>query len=103
MRTCIHLLLPFMLATAADAAPFDSQPAEVDRTEQLERAKDAKNAVFTALDSNGDDELSKAEAAIELSLSRDFDEFDHNGDGVVSREEYLRERHAEEGSLEGVE
>lgn len=95
----LYLLFPLYSL----AAPFNSEPVEVGREEKLERAKDAKNAVFTALDSDGNDQLTREEASIELSLSRDFDDYDHNGDGIVDRQEYLKERHAAESDIEEVQ
>lgn len=103
MPALLRVLCLSLFPLVSIASPFNSEPAEVDREQQLERAKDAKNAVFTALDSDGNDQLTREEASLELSLSRDFEDFDHNGDGVVDRQEYLRERHAAESNIEEVQ
>lgn len=87
-------LLTAAFSAALLAAPLGSDigrdPVTVE--EKLERARDANNAVFTALDSNGDDRIDKGEAEIERRLRIDFDEVDTNSDGVISNEEYLAHR-----------
>lgn len=46
-------------------------------------------AAFEALDRNGDQQISRTEAAGEKSLSDSFATVDANGDGYVTQAEYI--------------
>lgn len=46
-------------------------------------------ATFTTLDRNADNQLSKTEAGTDRKLSDAFAYVDTNGDGFISRDEYL--------------
>ena len=97
-----------LLSTSAIAAPLGSDigrdpDGAYDRSESLERAQNAENAVFTALDQNGDGGLDKDEAQVERTLRYDFDEVDANRDGSVSREEFLANREAQKSDIEEAE
>lgn len=49
----------------------------------------ATAANFATLDRNADNQLSKTEAGVDRKLSDLFAYVDSNGDGFISREEYL--------------
>jgi Ca2+-binding EF-hand superfamily protein len=49
----------------------------------------ATASAFTALDKNADNQISKTEAGIDRKLSDGFAYVDTNGDGFISRTEYL--------------
>lgn len=64
-------------ATLAAATAGDAEPAKPGA------------ATFEALDKNADQQLSKIEAAADRTLSASFAAADSNGDGYLSRSEYL--------------
>ena len=49
----------------------------------------ASPAAFTALDKNADNQISKTEAGMDRTLSNVFAYVDTNGDGFISRTEFL--------------
>lgn len=55
---------------------------------QAVRSK-ASPAAFTTLDKNADDQISKTEAGVDRALSNGFAYVDTNGDGFISRTEFL--------------
>lgn len=48
------------------------------------------SAAFNRADSNGDGQLSRAEAATLPSVAANFDQIDRNGDGRISAEEFAQ-------------
>ena len=111
MKRSMNWKIPFAtvvsaLSLSVVAAPLGSdigQNPDPSPQEKLERAKDANNAVFSALDRNRDDQLDKDEAQIERTLRHDFDDVDTNADGVVSREEFIAQRKSGSEDFEEAE
>lgn len=108
MKITTAIFASMFVSAAAVAAPLGSDigrdpDGAYDRGESLERAQNAENAVFTALDQNGDDSLDKNEAQVERTLRYDFDEVDANSDGSVSRDEFLANREALKTDIEEAE
>ncbi|MEX1669236.1 EF-hand domain-containing protein [Zhongshania guokunii] len=55
----------------------------------MQGSDDASNAIFTALDQNGDGALDEKEAQSEQSLRQYFSAIDSDANGAVSRDEYM--------------
>ena len=55
---------------------------------------DAATAAFESLDKNADEQISKTEAASDKAVSDSFASTDANGDGYLSKEEFLARTHS---------
>ena len=82
----------FFLVAAALALAVGSVRAE-DKI-----GKDANDPGFNALDKDKDGHISRAEAAGNPNLAKKFKDADKNGDGKLSRVEYLRAMTAQDAS-----
>jgi len=60
----------------------------------MQGSDNASNAIFTALDQNGDGALDEKEAQSEQSLRQYFSAIDSDANGAVSRDEYLGRQQA---------
>jgi predicted nicotinamide N-methyase len=69
--------------------------AAADNGSQVVKSK-ASPAAFTTLDKNADNQISKTEAGTDRILSNGFAYVDTNGDGFISRTEFL----AQDGALQ---
>ena|SRR3984893_16135583 len=88
-----------VLALAAGSAwAADTSANGKDRT-NISKAMRSADSTFAELDKNKDGYISKAEAAADPALARDFDKFDLNYDGKLNRAEYLAGRAKEDTSL----
>jgi hypothetical protein len=58
----------------------------------ISNATRSEDLTFANLDKNKDGYISKAEAAADPALAKDFDKFDLNNDGKLNRAEYLAAR-----------
>ncbi len=70
------------------AAVLAASAAYADDTSKKSTATSA-TAAFEALDKNADQQISKAEAASDKSLSDSFAAADANGDGYLNKSEYV--------------
>jgi hypothetical protein len=69
------------------SAPQSTDPPQSVREQSPKSAAEVEQ-VFAALDRNGDDQISKGEAAADDSLISRFASVDSSGDGYLSRDEY---------------
>ena len=84
-------LAPFAAALAqSPSPPADTQPAPGQQQPQQQ------GATFESLDTNGDDKISKQEAAASQSVSEQFSRYDQNGDGFIDRAEVASTNHPSE-------
>jgi hypothetical protein len=81
------LLLPFTAALAQSTSP----PAP-DTTQPSQQ----QGATFEQLDVNGDDKISKEEAAANASVSSQFSRYDQDGNGFIERAEVASTNHPSE-------
>jgi Ca2+-binding EF-hand superfamily protein len=77
------------LTAVAVSAILLSTGASAGDDEGAQQATTAMVAAFEALDRNGDQQISRTEAAGEKLLSDSFATVDANGDGYVSKAEYM--------------
>lgn len=75
--------LPILLAASAL-----SLTAIAGSEKEDSRTQDAAFATFETLDRNGDEQISKTEAAADKKVSHNFATLDANGDGYISKSEY---------------
>lgn len=75
MKTLVTLITALMLSTAAIADDGTT--------------RDRQAATFESLDKNADQQISKTEAAADKKLTDSFAAADSNGDGYLSKSEYL--------------
>src|SRR5688572_18218812 len=74
----IAAALPFAGAVAQTPPPAPAeQPAEPQR----------QGTTFESLDTNSDGKISKAEAAVNASVTEQFSRYDQNGNGFIEKEE----------------
>ena len=66
-----------------------SAAAADDKARKVDPAEKNASAPFESLDKNADQQISKVEAAGDKMLSDNFAIADANGDGYVSKSEYL--------------
>jgi len=79
-------MLPFAAALAQSPSPApDTQPQQ-----------QQQGTTFESLDTNGDDKISKEEAAASQSVSAQFSRYDQNGDGYIDRAEVASTNHPSE-------
>jgi len=79
-------MLPFAAALAQSPSPApDTRPQQ-----------QQQGATFESLDTNGDDKISKEEAAASQSVSAQFSRYDQNGDGYIDRAEVASTNHPSE-------
>ena len=78
-------LMPFagVFAQTPDPAQTPDQSAEQQPAPQPSQ----QGATFESLDANSDGKISKAEAAVNESVSAQFSKYDQNGDGFIERSE----------------
>ena len=76
-----------LTAAAALGAVLLANAAVAD--DGVQTATTANVAAFEALDRNGDQQISRTEAAGEKALSDSFATVDANGDGYVNQAEYI--------------
>lgn len=88
-------LPPAAMAQAQSAPPGDviqrTEPPVNDQRGQAPTPPPADTtapASFTDLDRNGDDKISRDEAALDARLAANFAMHDHDGDGALSLAEY---------------
>lgn len=84
--------------TPGSAWAADKSADEQSKT-NISKAMRSEGSTFAELDKNKDGYISKAEAAADPALARDFDKFDLNNDGKLNRAEYLAGRAKEDTSL----
>lgn len=84
--------LGWLLAAACGAAvaqePAPAGPLPATPPEDIGKPIGSPDAGFESLDGNGDRRLSRAEVKASLELTARFAEFDADGDGYLSRDEY---------------
>ena len=81
-------MLPFVAALAQSPSP----PAPDTQAPQQQ----SQGTTFESLDTNGDDKISKEEAAASQSVSSQFARYDQNGDGFIDRAEVAATNHPSE-------
>ena len=82
------LLLPFAAALAQSTSP----PAPDTQSPPQQQ----QGATFEQLDVNGDDKISKDEAAANASVSAQFSRYDQDGNGFIERAEVASTNHPSE-------
>ena len=82
------VMLPFAAALAQSPSP----PADTQPVPQQQQ----QGTTFESLDTNGDDKISKEEAAASQSVSAQFSRYDQNGDGYIDRAEVASTNHPSE-------
>ena len=82
----VAALLPFVAAQAQTPPPPapDSPPQQ------------QQGATFEQLDTNGDDKISKEEAAANANVSAQFARYDQDGNGFIERAEVASANHPSE-------
>ncbi|MFL6549902.1 MAG: hypothetical protein ACJ8OJ_14485 [Povalibacter sp.] len=74
LKTVATVVIATLLSTAAFAQDDAAQKT---------------SATFEAMDKNGDQQISKSEAAADKSVSDNFASMDSNGDGYLSKSEFM--------------
>jgi Ca2+-binding EF-hand superfamily protein len=86
MYKSIVLVAATMLCTAAMAGDDKDKATTRDTTMK------STAAMFESLDKNADLQISKTEASADKKLSESFASADSNGDGYISKSEYIAAR-----------
>jgi len=80
------LLLPFAATLAQTPPPAPDSPPQ----------QQQQGATFEQLDANGDDKISREEAAANASVSSQFARYDQDGNGFIERAEVASTNHPSE-------
>jgi hypothetical protein len=81
-----------VFALAAGSAWAADKSDDEKNKPNISKAMRSEDLTFANLDKNKDGYISKAEAAADPVLAKDFDKFDLNNDGKLNRAEYLAAR-----------
>lgn len=82
MTRFLVLVPAAVLALAAQAGDTTKEPAQVTDMQ-------ATAATFEAMDRNADSQISKTEATVDSKVSDTFATLDTNGDGYLSKAEFM--------------
>ena len=92
----MRLVQSAMLGVAVFALTTGAVRADEKTKTDISNASRSDKSIFAKLDTNKNGYISKAEAAADPVLSKDFDRFDRNHDGRLNRAEYLAARAKED-------
>ena len=87
-----------VFALAAGSAWAADKSADEKNKTDISNATRSEDPTFAELDKNNNGYISKAEAAADPALAKDFDKFDLNHDRKLSRAEYRAARGKEDTS-----
>lgn len=89
MKTLVTLFISPVILLATSAAISFAWADEPPAQPKQDRAATQAQTVFAAIDRNGDERISKDEAARAKTLRHRFAAVDSSGDGYLSRDEFM--------------